>query len=223
MEHFRCFGLTFFLSILSAIAIASEETPDLQTESTSELVATNSTNSLKDGLESFAHTLTYPRGQATTEWDRDDALKRRIGRQVNGASTHRFLWGGGPGPVAEVDANGNTITTYVYGTGINAPDYMVRGAQTFALIRDHLGSVRFVLNTATNAIAQELRYDPFGKVILDTNPGFQPFGYAGGLYDPDTELTRFGARDFHHYRHGIDVFPPGVFGWRPSGELALNF
>ena len=30
----------------------------------------------------------------------------------------------------------------------------------------------------------------------DTNPGFQPFGYAGGLYDHDTGLVRFGQRDY---------------------------
>lgn len=27
-------------------------------------------------------------------------------------------------------------------------------------------------------------------------PGFQPFGYAGGIYDRDTGLIRFGARDY---------------------------
>jgi RHS repeat-associated protein len=32
--------------------------------------------------------------------------------------------------------------------------------------------------------------------LLDTNPGFQPFGFAGGLYDQQTKLTRFGARDY---------------------------
>jgi len=30
----------------------------------------------------------------------------------------------------------------------------------------------------------------------DTNPGFQPFGFAGGLYDQHTGLIRFGARDY---------------------------
>jgi RHS repeat-associated protein len=39
-------------------------------------------------------------------------------------------------------------------------------------------------------------FDEFGNVIVDTNPGFQPFGFAGGLYDPHTRLTRFGARDY---------------------------
>ena len=39
-------------------------------------------------------------------------------------------------------------------------------------------------------------YDAFGNVILDSNPGFQPFGFAGGIYDLDTKFTRFGARDY---------------------------
>jgi len=39
-------------------------------------------------------------------------------------------------------------------------------------------------------------YDEFGNVTNDTKPGFQPFGSAGGLYDRDTKLVRFGARDY---------------------------
>jgi RHS repeat-associated protein len=39
-------------------------------------------------------------------------------------------------------------------------------------------------------------YDEFGRVPPDTNPGFQPFGFAGGIQDPDTQLVRFGARDY---------------------------
>jgi RHS repeat-associated protein len=44
--------------------------------------------------------------------------------------------------------------------------------------------------------AQALEYDDFGNVTRDTSPGFQPFGFAGGLYDVDTGLVRFGARDY---------------------------
>jgi RHS repeat-associated protein len=39
-------------------------------------------------------------------------------------------------------------------------------------------------------------YDDFGNVLLDTNPGFTPFGFAGGIYDYQTKLLRFGARDY---------------------------
>ena len=43
--------------------------------------------------------------------------------------------------------------------------------------------------------AQKIESDTWGKVLTDTSAGFQPFGFAGGLYDPDTKLVRFGARD----------------------------
>jgi RHS repeat-associated protein len=39
-------------------------------------------------------------------------------------------------------------------------------------------------------------YDEWGRVILDTNPGFQPFGFDGGLYDQQTGFVRLGARDY---------------------------
>jgi RHS repeat-associated protein len=49
---------------------------------------------------------------------------------------------------------------------------------------------------ATGAIAQRIDYDAWGRITLDTNPGFQPFGFAGGFYDHQTGLVRFGARDY---------------------------
>ena len=49
---------------------------------------------------------------------------------------------------------------------------------------------------ANGTVVQRLDYDAWGRVRTDTNPGFQPFGFAGGLYDPDTGLVRFGARDY---------------------------
>jgi len=52
------------------------------------------------------------------------------------------------------------------------------------------------VDTANGAVAQEIDYDEFGRVTRDTNPGFQPFGFGGGLYDQDTKLVRFGARDY---------------------------
>jgi RHS repeat-associated protein len=33
-------------------------------------------------------------------------------------------------------------------------------------------------------------------MIEDTNPGVTPFGFAGGFYDSQTGLTRFGTRDY---------------------------
>jgi len=45
-------------------------------------------------------------------------------------------------------------------------------------------------------VAERIDYDAFGNVLSDSVPGFQPFGFAGGLRDVDAGLTRFGARDY---------------------------
>jgi RHS repeat-associated protein len=58
------------------------------------------------------------------------------------------------------------------------------------------GSVRLVIDVSTGEVAQRLDYDAYGRVTADTHPGFQPFGYNGGLYDVETGLVRFGARDY---------------------------
>jgi RHS repeat-associated protein len=76
------------------------------------------------------------------------------------------------------------------------PDYLVKAGVIYRLVLDQLGSVRLVVNSADGTIIQRLDYDEFGRVTQNTNPGFQPFGFAGGLYDSDTELVRFGARDY---------------------------
>ncbi|MCM2351901.1 MAG: RHS repeat-associated core domain-containing protein, partial [Bacteriovoracaceae bacterium] len=46
------------------------------------------------------------------------------------------------------------------------------------------------------SVAQRMDYNEWGKVTLDTNPSYQAFGFAGGLYDQDTKLVKFGARDY---------------------------
>lgn len=66
----------------------------------------------------------------------------------------------------------------------------------YRIISDHLGSLRLVVDMSAGDIVQRMAYDEFGNVIQDSSPGFQPFGFAGGLYDRDTALVRFGARDY---------------------------
>ena len=73
---------------------------------------------------------------------------------------------------------------------------MVRGGVTYRIVSDHLGSPRLVVDVATGAVAQRMDFDEFGVLLADSNPGFQPFGFAGGVFDAATGLTRFGARDY---------------------------
>jgi RHS repeat-associated protein len=98
--------------------------------------------------------------------------------------------------VAELDAAGNLETTYVYGRKPHVPEYFVRGSETYRLVTDPLGSVRLVVRVSDGQVQQRLDYSAFGRVLFDSNPGFQPFGYAGGLWEPQTGLVRFGARDY---------------------------
>jgi RHS repeat-associated protein len=125
-----------------------------------------------------------------------DGRGRRVGKQVNGALVQGWLYQDGLRPVAELDGAGNLVSRFVYASGRNVPDYMVKGGATYRILTDHLGSPRLVVDAASGAVAQRMDYDSFGNILQDTSPGFQPFGFAGGLYDRDSGLVRFGARDY---------------------------
>jgi len=125
-----------------------------------------------------------------------DAMHRRVARRVDGAHSQTFVYLDALRPAAELDATGAIVSTFVYGDGGGCPDLIMRGAATYRVFKDHSGSPRLVVDTATGAVMQRLDYDTFGAVTRDTSPGFQPFGYAGGLWDRDTGLVHFGARDY---------------------------
>ncbi len=124
-----------------------------------------------------------------------DGSNRRIGKRLNGTLVQRFLYSGQLNPIAELNASGQ-LSRFVYASRANVPDYMIKSGSTYRIISDHLGSPRLVINTSNGSIVQRIDYDEFGNIIADTNPGFQPFGFAGGIYDQDTGLLRFGARDY---------------------------
>jgi RHS repeat-associated protein len=131
-----------------------------------------------------------------------DGANRRVGKVVDGALEYGLFYQDALKPIAELNASGALVSRFVYGSKYNTPDYFTSNKAdgstwvTYRIISDHLGSPRLIVNSTTGAIAQRLDYDEFGRVLQDTNPGFQPFGFAGGLYDSDTGLVRFGARDY---------------------------
>ena len=125
-----------------------------------------------------------------------DGRNRRIGKKIDGVLVRGFLYRDQLRPVAEVDASGTVTERFVYGTQGNVPAYLVKDGRTYGIVSDLRGSVRLVVDVDTGDVVQRMDYDEFGRVITDTNPGFQPFGFAGGLYDRDTGLVRFGARDY---------------------------
>ena len=125
-----------------------------------------------------------------------DGENRRVGKKVGGTLSQGFLYQDGLNVVAQLDGSGNLVGRYVFGSKPNVPDYFTTSAGTFRILSDHLGSPRLVVNTSSGAVVEEIDYDEFGNVTNDTAPGTLPFGFAGGLYDKDTGLVRFGARDY---------------------------
>jgi RHS repeat-associated protein len=123
-----------------------------------------------------------------------DGINRRIAKGIGGVVTQRFAYAGSR-VIAELDALGGVVSRFVYAEGL-APSYMVKGGESYRIVTDRNQSVRLVVNASTGVVEQRIDYDAFGNVTQDTNPGFQPFGFAGGLHDPDTDLVRFGARDY---------------------------
>jgi RHS repeat-associated protein len=142
-----------------------------------------------------------------------DGRGRRVGKLINGTLVKAWLYADQLRPIAELDGDGNVVSRFVYATKATVPDYIVRGGVAYRVFSDHLGSPRVVVDTTTGAIVQRLDFGAFGEVIQDSSPGWQPFGFAGGLADPDTGLLRFGMRDYDPTTgRWLSKDPIGFFG-----------
>ena len=124
-----------------------------------------------------------------------DGAGRRVAREVDGDLAEGYLYDHGGAPVALVGADGAVTQRYVR-TDSNAPAFILTDHATYRVVSDLRGSPRAVIDVATGAAVQELDYDPLGRITRDTNPGFQPFGFGGGVLDGDTGLVHLGARDY---------------------------
>jgi RHS repeat-associated protein len=145
-----------------------------------------------------------------------------MGQQINGALVQGFLYRDELRPIAELDGRQNVISRFVYADKGNVPAYLVKAGATYRIVTDDLGSPRLVIEVSSGDIAQRLDYDEFGNVTGDTNPGFQPFGFAGGLYDPDTKLTRYGLRNYDAETGRFAEKDPGGFSGGPNLYVYAN-
>src|SRR5438045_1845194 len=101
-------------------------------------------------------------------------------------------------PAAWLNGDGTVKARFIYPGKPNVPEYMVTSTGAiYRLFTDQVGSVRLVVDTTSGALVERIDWDEFGNLVADAAPGFQPFGFAGGLKDADAGLTRFGARDYN--------------------------
>lgn len=125
----------------------------------------------------------------------NDALGRRVVKYIGTTLKSVYVYSGSR-IIAELTPT--YVSRFVYGSRSNVPDFVVQGGITYKIFADRLGSPRLVVRAdAPNTTLVNIDYDEFGNIIgSPVGFGALPFGFAGGLYDVDTGLVRFGARDY---------------------------
>ena len=124
-----------------------------------------------------------------------DGAGRRVGRRVDGRLVAGYLYRPDGLVVGELDESGALAASF----GYDDQDHLAlieRAGLDYRVVTDQLGSPLIIIDAASGQVAESIGYDAWGKVVADTKPGFQPFGFAGGLRDLDTGLVHFGARDY---------------------------
>ncbi|OQX06606.1 MAG: hypothetical protein BWK80_50500, partial [Desulfobacteraceae bacterium IS3] len=123
-----------------------------------------------------------------------DPLGRRIAKKVNGVVTEKYLWQGLTRLLAVYNADNTLKMRFGYADG-RMPVAVTKGGATYYLAYDQVGTLKAVADASGNVV-KKIEYDTFGNILGDSNPTFAvPFGFAGGLYDKDTKLVRFGYRE----------------------------
>jgi RHS repeat-associated protein len=107
-----------------------------------------------------------------------------------------LLWLDRRTAVAELDGDGKLRSLFLHATQALTPDVVVRDGRSHLIVHDHVGSPRLVIDAESGDVVQAIRYDAFGRIREDTAPGFQPFGFSGGLRDDVAGLVHFGARSY---------------------------
>ncbi len=83
----------------------------------------------------------------------------------------------------------------VYGQG-RSPLGVENGRERYLILTDQVGTPLALANP-DGSIVQYIRYDSFGNLLEVRGDAVRlPLGFAGGLYDADTGLTRFVWRDY---------------------------
>jgi len=118
---------------------------------------------------------------------------------VNGTVVEKYLWEDLTTLLALYDKDDKLIYRFEYADQRVPVAMRDADGTKYYLHYDQVGSLRAVSDTNGN-IVKEIVYDTFGNILKDTNESLKvPFGFAGGLYDPDTKLTHFGFREYDAY------------------------
>ncbi len=92
--------------------------------------------------------------------------------------------------------DGSQWWRFLYDAQGRSPVGLENGREQYLLLCDQLGTP-LALATTDGHVVQAMQYDSFGNPLRGLQgPVRLPLGFAGGLYDADTGLTRFPWRDY---------------------------
>ena len=127
-----------------------------------------------------------------------NANHQRVVKKVDGTVVEKYLWLDLTTLLATYDKDDKLIQRFEYADN-RMPVAMQQDAKKYYLHYDQVGTVKLITDSS-GATTKAIEYDSYGNVLTDSNPSFKlPFGFAGGLYDTDTKLTRFGYRDYDSF------------------------
>jgi RHS repeat-associated protein len=146
-----------------------------------------------------------------------DHLSRRLTKTVgawNGstftnAGTTKFLYDG-CNLVAEVDASGNVLRSYVWGLDFNGSLNEAGGIGGLLLVADHVpstdtyhflaydgnGNITALINASDQSTSARYEYSPFGELLRSTGSlaKSNPFRFGSKFTDEESSLIYYGYR-----------------------------
>ncbi len=122
-----------------------------------------------------------------------DTSGLRMEKRVNGRVAEAYLWLD-PLRLSEFH-DGRQWWRLAYLEG-RTPVGLTNGQDSYLLLCDQLGTP-LALATTDGHVVQAMQYDSFGNLLAQRGDVVRlPLGFAGGLFDADTGLTRFPWRDY---------------------------
>ncbi len=92
--------------------------------------------------------------------------------------------------------DGNEWWRFLYDDRNRSPLGVENGRERYLILTDQVGTP-LALATTDGRVVQYMRYDSFGNLLSQSgNVVRLPLGFAGGLFDAETGLTRFVWRDY---------------------------
>lgn len=128
-----------------------------------------------------------------------DGMHRRVLKKINGAKAEGYIYLDALRVAARYGyAPGVRGQIYIYPNKSNVPEAFLDSAtgNIYRVIADERGTPQTIIDNTNGQTVASYEVDEFGRSLFDSNPNFYPFKFAGCLYDVDTRLCHFGAREY---------------------------